>query len=87
MAIPSHDKQWEPNPKPKAVASSIEEPKVAPFPTGSNVRAKIIADLTAEYVAHLELIINALKKGDTNKANEYEIWSKALKQAIAIASE
>jgi len=86
MAIPSHDKQWDPKPKPKAVPSS-EEPKVATFPTGSNVRAKIIADLTTEYVAHLELIINALKKGDTNKAVEYEIWAKALKQAIAIASE
>jgi hypothetical protein len=86
MASLEHSKQWEPKPKPKAVPSS-EEPKVATFPTGSNVRAKIIADLTTEYVAHLELIINALKKGDTNKAVEYEIWSKALKQAIAIASE
>jgi hypothetical protein len=86
MALPDHNKQWASNPKPKAVASS-EEPKVASFPTGSNVRNKIVADLKDEYVAHLELIINALKKGDTNKAIEYEIWAKALKQAIAIATE
>ena len=51
------------------------------------MRAKIVADLTTEYIAHLELVINALKKGDTNKAVEYEIWAKALKQAIAIATE
>jgi hypothetical protein len=86
MASLEHNKQWAQNPKPKAVASS-EEPKVASFPTGSNVRNKIVADLKDEYVAHLELIINALKKGDTNKAIEYEIWAKALKQAIAIATE
>ncbi len=82
--IPNTHK-WEENSKVKSVAS--EEQKVTPFPTGSNVRAKIVADLTAEYVAHLELIITALKKGDSDKALEYEIWSKALKQAIAIASE
>jgi hypothetical protein len=86
MALPDHNKQWASTPKPKAVSSS-EESKVAPFPTGSNVRNKIVADLKDEYVAHLELIINALKKGDTNKAIEYEIWAKALKQAIAIATE
>ena len=82
------DKQWEPkSPKPKVVASSSEEGKLSQIPTGSNMRAKIVADLTTEYIAHLELVINALKKGDTNKAVEYEILAKALKQAIAIATE
>ena len=82
-----NNKQWDNSPKPKIVASSSEEGKVSQIPTGSNARARIVADLTTEYIAHLELVINALKKGDTNKAVEYEIWAKALKQAIAIATE
>ena len=82
------EKQWEPKtPKSKAISSLSEEGKLSQIPTGSNMRAKIVADLTTEYIAHLELVINALKKGDTNKAVEYEIWAKALKQAIAIATE
>jgi hypothetical protein len=69
------------------LTSHPEEAKVTNLPTPSNVRAKIVSDLKDEYVAHLELIINALKKGNTDKAIEYEIWAKALKQAIAIATE
>jgi len=91
MPIPKGHQQWEPEPAKtkEKVARLIEEQEksVRSIPTGINVRTKIIADLTDEYVAHLELVINALKKGNKDKAFEYEVWANALKQAIAIAKE
>jgi hypothetical protein len=86
MAYPNQH-QWEPNPPKPKIVPSTEPTKISLSSTGELVRAKIIADLTAEYIAHLDLVIKALKRGDKEKAVDYETWAKALHQAIQIASK
>jgi hypothetical protein len=86
MAYPNQH-QWEPQPPKPKVVTTTDIPKVSSSSTGELVRAKIVADLTAEYIAHLDLVIKALKKGDKEKAVALETWADALNQAIQIASK